>query len=71
MRASGFGQGPLVVAPTLARPVWGGTTLAHEMGKDPTPDARIGESWETQGRAYDGVAWYRHRCVGYLPTVVL
>ncbi len=46
MRASGFGQGPLVVAPTLARPVWGGTTLAHEMGKDPTPDARIGESWE-------------------------
>ncbi len=37
---------PLRVSPTLSRPVWGGTTLAAEMGKDPDPAARIGESWE-------------------------
>lgn len=49
---------PIRVAPTLARPVWGGTTLAAEMGKDPDPAARIGESWEVwrENRAADGRA---------------
>lgn len=40
------GPRPLRTAPHLARPLWGGTTLAAEMGKDPDPAARIGESWE-------------------------
>ncbi|MBN8524858.1 MAG: hypothetical protein J0M02_05955 [Planctomycetes bacterium] len=26
-------------------------------------DLRVGESWETQGESYDGVAWYRQRVV--------
>jgi mannose-6-phosphate isomerase len=36
--------------------VWGGTTLARELGKDPDPEARIGESWEVwrDNRARDG-----------------
>lgn len=48
--------GPIRLVPTLARPVWGGTTLAREMGKDPDPEARIGESWEVwrDNRAADG-----------------
>jgi mannose-6-phosphate isomerase len=47
---------PVRLAPTLTRPVWGGTTLARELGKDPDPDARIGESWEVwrDNRAADG-----------------
>lgn len=49
-------QRPVRLAPTLARPMWGGTSLAAEMGKDPDPDARIGESWEVWGanRVADG-----------------
>lgn len=47
---------PVRLAPTLARPMWGGTALAVEMGKDPDPEARIGESWEVwrENRAADG-----------------
>ncbi|MFN7143673.1 MAG: type I phosphomannose isomerase catalytic subunit, partial [Myxococcota bacterium] len=47
---------PVRTAPTLARPVWGGFTLSREMGKDPDPEARIGESWEVwrDNRATDG-----------------
>ncbi|MDP2305980.1 MAG: class I mannose-6-phosphate isomerase [Pseudomonadota bacterium] len=47
---------PLRLAPTLARPMWGGTSLAAEMGKDPDPAARVGESWEVWGanRVADG-----------------
>ncbi len=47
---------PLRLAPTLARPMWGGTVLAAEMGKDPAPDARVGESWEVwrDNRVADG-----------------
>ena len=47
---------PVRLAPTLARPVWGGTTLARELGKDPDPTAQIGESWEVwrDNRAADG-----------------
>jgi mannose-6-phosphate isomerase len=47
---------PVRLAPTLARPLWGGTTLAREFGKDPDPNARIGESWEVwrENRARDG-----------------
>ncbi|MES2643214.1 MAG: type I phosphomannose isomerase catalytic subunit [Myxococcota bacterium] len=47
---------PVRLAPTLARPMWGGTSLAAEMGKDPDPAARIGESWEVwrANRVADG-----------------
>ncbi|MDP2313919.1 MAG: class I mannose-6-phosphate isomerase [Pseudomonadota bacterium] len=47
---------PIRLAPTLARPMWGGTALAREMGKDPDPGARIGESWEVwrENRVADG-----------------
>lgn len=54
--APGATRKPLRLAPTLARPMWGGTSLAAEMGKDPDPEARIGESWEVWGanRVTDG-----------------
>jgi mannose-6-phosphate isomerase len=47
---------PVRLVPTLARPMWGGTALAAEMGKDPDPTARIGESWEVwrENRTSDG-----------------
>ncbi len=48
--------GPVRLAPTLMRPLWGGTTLAGELGKDRDPTAQIGESWEVwrDNRAADG-----------------
>jgi mannose-6-phosphate isomerase len=46
----------LRTAPTLARPIWGGTALAREWGKDPDPSAKIGETWEVwrDNRTTDG-----------------